>query len=585
MSTANLDIRRPPFISFSTCFALSAAVAVLALLYNRLYFGVEFSDEAFYVAIPFRFVLGDRPFIDEMNMAQTMGLISYPFLKLFYLVSHSTEAVVLFMRHLFFVFYGLIGWTAFRLVRRFFPWQPSLIIALTAIAFVPFNITNLSYNTLGMGSFAIGCFLLVGAFLNPRSPWLWGGAGFAHALSVVAYPTRLIAALLFIPLIFLLTKKPRIRPLVFYGLGYAPVALIVGFLILRAGGGNLRFMSDYFYSLPGQGQFHLEKFVNILKSIGENPPDRAILLPALALVFFGFKKRPLLFGLPLALAPLAALRIHPIPDCPGHASVVFFALLAPYYYGLVRKTPAMKAMFYGLWAPSFASGLIVAFSSANGFRSAAIGLFPGALLMAFFAATAVEDRLPAAPGTARLVAAARAAVKVVPALIVLACLVSTWYPGFYREDPYPALTAVVKSGPYMGIHTSPEKSRFLETLMADVAAVSKPGDRLLFYDRFPAGYLLTDLRAATDNILLYATTQRGMTVDYFQRTKSPPDLVFRMKRIFYASGDTNVLTYPLEDALNGFVAASYEIIVTRPEYDVLRFAGKGGAERFPSRVN
>lgn len=577
---ANQDIRRPPFISFSTCFALATAVAVLALLYYRLYFGVEFSDEAFYVAIPFRFVLGDRPFIDEMSIAQTMGFISYPFLKLFYLVSHSTEAVVLFMRHLFFAFYGLIGWTGFRLVRKFFDWQTSLVIALTAIVFIPFNITNLSYNTLGMGFFAIGCFLLVGAALNPRSPWLWAVAGFAHALSVMAYPSRFLAAVILVPLIFLLAKKPKIRPVLLYGLGYAPVVLFAGFLVLRAGGKNLHIIFDYFYSLPGQGQFHLDKIVNILRSIGGNPPDRVVLLPALAVVFFGFKKRPLYFCLPLVLAPLAALRTHAIPDGPGHAYIVFFALLAPYFYALVRKTPSMKAVFYGLWAPSFVSGLIVAFSSGNGFRSAAIGFFPAGLIMAFFAAVAVEERLPATPGAVRFAAMA----KVVPALIVLGCLAATWYPGFYREDPYPALTAVVKSGPYKGIRTSPEKHRYLEMIAADVAALSKPGDRLLFYDRFPAGYLLTDLRAATDNVWLYSTTQRSLTVDYFQRTKVRPDLVFRMKRIFYESRETNVLTYPPDDALNGFIDASYEIVVTRPEYDVLRFAGNG-AEPFHRRVN
>jgi hypothetical protein len=166
----------------------------------------------------------------------------------------------------------------------------------------------------------------------------------------------------------------------------------------------------------------------------------------------------------------------------------------------------------------------------------------------------------------------------------LACLAGTWYPGFYREDPYPALTAVVKSGPYKGIRTSPEKFRFLEMITADLAKLSKPGDRLLFYDRFPAGYLLTDLRAATDTAWLFPMTQRGMTVDYFQRMKIRPDLVFRMKRIFLSSAESNVLTYPPEDALNAYVEASYEIVLARPEYDVLRRAG-GGAAPSPGQAN
>lgn len=67
-------------------------VAVLALCYARLFFGVDFLDEAFYAAIPYRFVLGARPFVDELNISQTFAFLTYPLVRL-YVSLYSTNGL------------------------------------------------------------------------------------------------------------------------------------------------------------------------------------------------------------------------------------------------------------------------------------------------------------------------------------------------------------------------------------------------------------------------------------------------------------------------------------------------------------
>ncbi len=45
--------------------------AAIALGYWRLFYGVDFTDEAWYVAVPYRFVLGGTPYVDELSVPQT----------------------------------------------------------------------------------------------------------------------------------------------------------------------------------------------------------------------------------------------------------------------------------------------------------------------------------------------------------------------------------------------------------------------------------------------------------------------------------------------------------------------------------
>src|SRR5580700_10165291 len=84
--------------------ALAAlALAVVAVSYWRLSYGVDFTDEAWYVAVPYRFVLGGRPYVDELSVPQTTAaVLLYPFLWAYHALAGRT-GIVLFVRHLHFL--------------------------------------------------------------------------------------------------------------------------------------------------------------------------------------------------------------------------------------------------------------------------------------------------------------------------------------------------------------------------------------------------------------------------------------------------------------------------------------------------
>ena len=96
---------RPAAVASMRGAVASVALATVAILtYVRLYFGVDFTDESFYAAVPYRFVLGARPLIDETNIVQqTPGVLLYPFVLLWNSVV-GTDGIILYARHLHLVF-------------------------------------------------------------------------------------------------------------------------------------------------------------------------------------------------------------------------------------------------------------------------------------------------------------------------------------------------------------------------------------------------------------------------------------------------------------------------------------------------
>src|SRR5699024_1334995 len=106
-------LRRSPSI------ALGGLVFALALLLWawRIQRSVDLSDEAIYIAIPMRFVLGDQPFLDDRSSFQGTGIMTTPLVFLYHRLVPSNEGVVLFMRVAFLAFLTGIGVAIMRAVR------------------------------------------------------------------------------------------------------------------------------------------------------------------------------------------------------------------------------------------------------------------------------------------------------------------------------------------------------------------------------------------------------------------------------------------------------------------------------------
>src|SRR6266481_8410426 len=121
------------------------ALAMAIAAWKRLSYGVDFTDEAFYAAMPYGFALGNHPFVDEHTVQQTAAVLVTPLVR-----AHRTnEGLVLFLRRGWLALALLTAWTAFASLRKLVPLEAAIAAAIVPIAFIPFSIPSLSYNTMG----------------------------------------------------------------------------------------------------------------------------------------------------------------------------------------------------------------------------------------------------------------------------------------------------------------------------------------------------------------------------------------------------------------------------------------------------
>lgn len=84
-----------------TVFSCGAFAVALAYMIWRAPYGFASSDECFYLSVPYRFIQGAAPFVDEWHGSQLAGFLLYPLMKLFLAISPDGEGMVLTFRYFF----------------------------------------------------------------------------------------------------------------------------------------------------------------------------------------------------------------------------------------------------------------------------------------------------------------------------------------------------------------------------------------------------------------------------------------------------------------------------------------------------
>lgn len=555
----------------------SATVVVIALIvagvtYWRLYNGVDTTDESYYVATTYRLVLGARPFVDETTISQqTAAILLYPFVWAYYELAGLT-GIVLFLRHLHFLFSLAVALAIFVSLRPIFGVRRAVLVALTAVAFVPLDIHNLSYITLGSGLFAAGCFL---GLPSLRRPGEGHGsrllAGVAHGLAAFAYP----------PLILPVAGTFVVRHILARGrarnevLGYGLLALglpIVAMASLFASAGphhaytDYRRASDYFDQGGG---------IDKLAHVAWDEKSAVLLLPGVVLLAVAWRWRrdlvaPVLLTLPFFALPPHFYTLYPASSLDYVAHYGWLAL--PLFF-FVRKRADARLLLFAVWIPALLAGVTTGYSSDNSSIAIGIGFFPATIVGTTFLVWAVQQ---AAPETLRGQRDLRWAAAA-PALTVLTILLVLEAIPVYRDGPISALSARIRNGPYAGLLTTPQRRADLALLQLDLATVES-SCTILFYNGFPAGYLLSRARPDTNSAWTFGDLPAAKLVPYredlvrYYRLYGFPDVVVMLRETPQPAVAAAVARRvgnhePLVDALR---ARSYSVVRSRSNYVVYR---------------
>jgi hypothetical protein len=208
-------------------------------------------------------------------------------------------------------------------------------------------------------------------------------------------------------------------------------------------------------------------------------------------------------------------------------------------------------------------GLTTAWTSSNGLANAVIGLMP-ALIVSL---ALLADRTPTFP----------LRVLAIGAIVLLAASLhyGAWhYP--YREDAISKLTARITSGPYAGLATIPDKRKLLVDLQADLRHEFAGATRtVLFYDNFPAGYLMAALRPLAPSVWIppsdqYPQFDRSFYSHYYSVPEHLPDIVVEFRSIPITEANEVSLT-ALPYSMRGFFwRLGYPVVADREHYTVYR---------------
>lgn len=533
---------------------LVLALAVLHLA--ALDSGVDLEDESVYIALPYRFVLGDRPYVDEVNPIQCAALVSMPIVRALHLVLDGTDGLVLATRLAACGLEVLVASLVWMLLRARLGAATAALIAVTCVVLAPQR-ASLSYASL-MSTFSTAGLVLVALARERNRAQLLPAAGAALGLACVAFPPALFGFAC--------------------GLGGLPrlVARIPGWILLVAGG--LAVLLLFTPSLLDMGaetlqysSAHLEtrgtwtrRSTRILEHAASYSPLAYVVLLSVVGVALALGQRWARVGAVLASAlPLCAyVELGPKS---GSWSTVLVASAAPLLVFRLWRDPWMRALFLGLWVPSALVGLAQALSGSSGVLLAGFGLAPGCIVSLSAMALLAERALRESRTHARTVLP-----LVPPSLFGAVLLVAGAQ--VQNDAPSDLRTARVASGPYRGLWTTERKRRLIEDLGAELRALDDGTRRLLCYYLLPGGYLMTRMRPASNNAWgLYCYPKRLQHVclepyiENLGRFGGDGVVILKLQQSVGLFGEPEPEpTGPADE----WIRAHYELVVDRPEFDV-----------------
>lgn len=534
------------------------------LCYLRLYFGVDLTDESFYAAMPYEYVLGNRPYVDELNVhpGQSFALVTYPLVRAYDAVA-SQDGLVLALRHAYFAFAGGVAILSVLLLRRVVAWLWLLAAGLGYMSLVPFSLPTLSYNTLAAGSLALGFVCGLNYLLASRAWPMLIAAGVCHGLAAVAFPPLLLVLPVYAIVLGILQPSTRMRTISAYCLGALVVLSIWAAVLLDIGPNNVLHAFSFNREMAASAASAAGASAKLKEVLLVGPVHwaarvaPAVLLAIVAIVV-GRKRRGLRRWC-VALIPVAGLCLV-ATGAPSTAwSVLYIILLALYswlvaLYQLQQSASRRCLILWGL-VPALCAGVVTAYSSANGFSAAWVGLAPSVLIACI--ATGLAARSSASPERTRATW-----LRLTPVVAMLVAGLLFQWVAVYRDAPVPQLTARVQTGPYRGLFTTPDRRAFVQGLAADMDAMVTPPDMILFLQGSPGEYLLSEVRPAGPSVWLQGADTNPAIRAWYEKTGRTPAVV-----VSFRASPTATVQRPLD-----LWGSPYEAVLVRDAYVIYRRA-------------
>lgn len=355
---------------WKNCDILLFVLGILPLsvmLFMKCRYGFANIDESFYLTIPYRLCQGDALFLNEWHLSQMTGWILQLPMALFLRLGGSTEGVVLAFRQLYVALHLVSSTVIFLLLRRKCK-IGGAVAALFFCIYVPYNISTLCYNSMGLGLMTLSTVIVTCA--DRRWSDVIGGS--LYALAVLCCPYLAVLLPIYGGAVLLVRSRPKwgeglpfLLPRRFgmYVLGIAlPAALFLITVLPRIRPAYWPQIIAGLFSDPEHKASIGEKLVQYICGIFANRPMRFFCLILLCGLLVKRKEiQAILGGVVLALVGYILLRSI-------HVNILMFPLnLAGLYFYLVYRSASARPLFFGIWIPGMIYSVCIHLTSNQGF--------------------------------------------------------------------------------------------------------------------------------------------------------------------------------------------------------------------------
>lgn len=464
--------------------SLSVLVILLMgmMLVVRAHYGMDTTDETFYLATAKRFSDGDLLFKNDWNTAQIMGLVLMPLYR-FYIFWHgSSEGIILFSR-LLFVGLGVV--TAVFLFRTLQSLagncKTALLSALCVLLYARGNIINISYYSLGFYTFLLAVLWWIAARRGKRSAWYMALSGVSFSVSVLCMPYM---AVLYLLIVFVGIWKKK-REVLWLSCGVFLAAAV--------------FLALFWRVIPWKGLF------TYFPLMFQDPEmDRESVLGKLITLFLYYvkvfmkytwpvygvsfaasffagrgsaetgKKKKYIVVLLLAEFFIQAVYVRTYFEGGIIAVFLFLALQLQLLYP-ERREEELESCFL---VPGISFGLIWVIGSNVGHRAVNMSLLLMNLWAVSFLWKLFEEKKRPVRAIGRL-----------PAYLLLAVLCIIRFFDVYRDGAVTDLTARISSGVMAGIYTEEKRASAYEGIVETLHTETKEGDTVAVLGCNPWVYL------------------------------------------------------------------------------------------------
>lgn len=543
---------------------------VIGYSFYRIFWGVEISDEIFYIADAALITKGGIPFVNMWMQTAGAAMLYAPLVKVYELINGGMDGIFLFMRAAFCIYrIGIFALIFFTLKKG----KDSCSIVLTAIPLVPFY-----YSLIPMFSYTsvpFSLLLIVSALLYAGWEKISEGkgtklvfiCGILMALVTLSYPTLIINCFVVLALIVYYFRPQWKKYVLQYVLGGSITAILISIYLIFKAGSISNLIHGLTMMLVGNPYMRILRRMSIKN--GCNIILQWLKYPVVFL-FGGIisvialfivkaivvdKKRNIniksAFSIGIPIGIISGLYYsykieNALMSLKSATAVLFIGVIC--YRIVYNKNKKLTAIFNIVAIPEIAAILILWKTVIGGISDRYYVVFPMGLLCILYCYYTLDF----SSKMVRL--AATATMSIFCILIGLAFN----FGYLYREDSLGRLDTKIEQGIYKGIYTSEQKANSLTELEEYIKMNIDKNDKVLFMDCAPMAYLMSDAHyctPATWEIMAYHYGINDDTVmkEYFALIQDIPD-----KIVYIDTGRDELLSIEKEEyQFNDFVNTHY----------------------------